>query len=152
MDEAQVVNEKELKKAFKPKNTKLKISIITFVVGILALMAGVVFVLLNTLKGPGIRDAEYLVQIGAWQRRDDSAVVWNFTEVGKGQLTTNFHVNDYDFIWRIDEDRLKIETEWLYDINNEFTYKLDQDNQILTLSDGSSNIDFVPASSIDAEI
>ena len=36
---------------------------------------------------------------------DEPSVIWNFTEIGKGTLTTNNHENDYDFIWAIDGDR-----------------------------------------------
>ena len=68
------------------------------------------------------------------------SLVWEFTEVGKGTLTTNGHINDYEFIWALDEDRLKIETKWLYDLNNEYTYELDQEKGELTLTDGEETI------------
>ena len=81
-----------------------------------------------------MRDAEFLVQMGEWTREDAEGVIWNFTEIGKGTLTTNNHQNDYDFLWSVDGDTLKIETKWLYDLNDEYTYKLQQDNKTLTLS------------------
>ena len=34
----------------------------------------------------------------------------------------NNHINDYDFIWAIDGGKLKIETNWLYTLNNDYSY------------------------------
>ncbi|MBO4276107.1 hypothetical protein J5868_00120 [Candidatus Saccharibacteria bacterium] len=137
----------------KKKSDKKKVwGIVIFVLGLLTLAAGVAFLLHNLLKGPNVRDAEYLVEIGAWQREDEPTVIWNFTEIGKGTLTTNYHINDYDFIWQIDGDTLKIETDWLYDLNDEYTYKLDQGKNTLTLTSASGDINFVPASSVDTEV
>lgn len=160
MDEKDV-SEVELKEAFSPvkeepveqvpkkskkkTNAKKKWGIAIFVLGILVLAAGVTFLLFNLLKGPSVRDAEYLVTVGAWQREDEPTVIWNFTEIGKGTLTTNFHINDYDFIWRMDGDTLKIETDWLYELNDEYTYKLDQGGKTLTITSGEKSYTFVPS-------
>ena len=168
MDEKEV-SETELSAAFQPvaepaqedvkekqpkkkSGTKKKWGVFAFIIGLLTLAGGVAFLIFNLLKGPGVRDAEYLVRMGAWEREGEPAVVWNFTEVGKGTLTTNDHANNYDFIWRIDGDTLKIETKWLYELNDEYTYKLDQGKNVLTLSNESGDINFVPASRVDAEI
>ena len=169
MSEKEVANDAELAEAFKPieestpeedaspkpkkkSSAKKKWGIFVFILGLLTLAAGVTFLLINLLKGPTIRDAEYLVEVGMWEREDEPAVIWNFTEIGKGTLTTNSHINDYEFIWRIDGDTLKIETKWLYELNDEYTYKLDQGKNVLTLSNESGDINFVPASRVDAEI
>lgn len=138
-------------------NGKLKAGIITLVVGVAALVAGVTLLLLNVLSKPAVRDADYLVEIGAWEREDAPGVIWNFTEIGKGKLTTNNHINDYDFIWAIDGGKLKIETNWLYTLNNDYSYILKQgDEAKLTLSTGEGeelvNINFHPASSVDTEV
>ena len=166
MDKTEITDA-ELREAFSPvekkaiqpepkvkkKSNKKKVwGIVIFVFGLLVLAAGVAFLLFNLLKGPNVRDAEYLVEIGAWEREGEPTVIWNFTEIGKGTLTTNFHINDYDFIWRIDGDTLKIETDWLYDLNDEYTYKLDQGKNTLTLTSASGDINFVPASSVDPEV
>jgi len=132
----------------KPKKTasrKQKCGIITLIVGLVALIAGVVFLLINLMKAPVVRDADYLVQVGAWQMKDQPSVEWKFTETGKGTLTTNSHINDYDFIWAIDGDTLKIETAWLYMLNDEYDYKLDQGQKTLTLTSGEDIYTFVPA-------
>lgn len=156
----QEVTESELEAAFSPvekkaikpepkvkkKSNKKKVwGIVIFVFGLLVLAAGVTFLLFNLLKGPNVRDAEYLVEIGAWEREDEPTVVWNFTEIGKGTLTTNFHINDYEFIWRIDGETLKIETDWLYELNDEYTYKLDQGAKTLTIVGEENSYTFVPS-------
>ena len=66
----------------------------------------------------------------------EDGVVWDFTEIGKGKLTTNNHINDYDFIWSLEDGKLKIETDWLYNLENEYEYALDQNAKTLTLTSG----------------
>lgn len=102
-------------------------------VGAAAMAAGVVTMLTKLPSGTGLRDAEYLVEIGAWERVDAPEVVWEFTEVGKGRLTTNDGQNEYDFLWAIDGGRLLVETDWLYTLNDEYEYRLDQEAEELTL-------------------
>ena len=70
------------------------------------------------------------------------SVIWRFTEAGKGTLTTNGHANDYDFIWAIEDGKLKIETKWLYELENEYEYELDKDTGSLILKDGDKEIVF----------
>lgn len=129
-------------------NPAKKSGIVVTIIGAVALVAGIVVLMVNLLAKPGLRDAEYLVEIGAWEREDAPSVVWNFTEIGKGTLTTNGHQNDYDFIWAIDGDKIKIETDWLYALDNEYIYTLDQSAGVLTLGD----VNFRAASSVDAEV
>ena len=140
----QIENRKEIKTK-KPKDKKLVTGIIVFIIGLATLVGGLVFMLLNIFAEPGVRDAEYLVQVGQWVREDETAVIWNFTEIGKGTLTTNNHQNDYEFIWAMEDDELKIETDWLYDLENEYEYKLDQSKNTLVLTNGDDNWTFVPA-------
>ncbi len=61
-------------------------------------------------------------------------VIWNFTEIGKGTLTTNNHIDDHEFKWTIEDDKLKIETDWLYTLYDELTYKLDQKENTLEIT------------------
>ena len=72
-----------------------------------------------------------------------SGVIWNFTEIGKGTLTTNKHLNDYEFAWALDDDKMIIQTDWLYELDNEYDYKLDQNTGTLVLSDGEKEYRFV---------
>ena len=148
---------------------KKRISIIILIIGIIALIAGVVFLIVKLNAGPSIADGEYLVSIGQWTLKnktcaqleceestecistnnesttcENSNVIWTFTEIGKGTLTTNNHLNDYDFIWALEDGKLKIETDWLYTLNDEYSYTLDQGNNTLTLTSSDATFDFIP--------
>ncbi|MBR3254325.1 hypothetical protein IKF88_01160 [Candidatus Saccharibacteria bacterium] len=129
----------------KPVDKKKRFSFVVFVIGLMTLATGATFLLINIFKAPDVRDAEYLVQIGAWQLEDEPTVVWHFTEIGKGTLTTNFHINDYDFIWAIDENRIKIETDWLYTMDDEYVYELNQNDNKLVLMGDDETFTFIPA-------
>ena len=122
-------------------DNRKKWSIAVFVIGLVALASGLGFLIYKLNAGAGMADAEFLVSAGEWVREDTKNVVWDFTEVGKGKLTTDNHTNDYDFIWALDGDKIKIETAWLYDLNDEFDYKLDQKSKTLTIKDTSKNIE-----------
>lgn len=130
---------------------KQKISIIVFVIGLVALVAGIVFLVLRLSQQAALQDGEYLVSVGSFQREDEPGVIWDFTEIGKGKLTTNNHLNDYDFIWALEDGKIKIETAWLYDLNDEYEYRLSGGNLIL-IRDDSSEVKFSPRSSVDAEV
>lgn len=73
----------------------------------------------------------------------ESGVIWNFTEIGKGTLTTNKHKNDYDFAWALEDGKMLIHTDWLYELDNEYNYQLDQGAGTLVLSDGENEYRFV---------
>ena len=123
---------------------KKRISLIVLIIGLLTLIAGVVFLIVRLTAGPSVADGEYLVSVGEWTEQGEPSIVWNFTEIGKGTLTTNNHTNDYDFVWALEDGKLKINTEWLYTLNNEFDYVLDQGSNILTLTSGDETFTFVP--------
>lgn len=110
------------------------ISIGLLVVGLATLVVGVVFLVLNLLKMNQAADGDYLVTAGNWALEGEDGVIWDFTEIGKGTLTTNNHLNDYDFIWAIEDNKLLLETNWLYDLEDEFQYQLDQGAGVLTLT------------------
>lgn len=127
------------------------ISIITFIIGLITLVVGVIFLSINLFSGSSVQDGEYLVSVDSWVKEDEPNVIWTFTEIGKGKLTTNNYVDSYDFIWAISDDTLKIETDWLYTLNNEYKYKISGGNLIL-MPDDSTEIKFVPTSGVDAEV
>ena len=130
---------------------KQKISIIIFIIGLVALVTGVVFLVLRLNRKATLQDGEYLVSVGSFQREDEPGVIWDFTEIGKGKLTTNNHLNDYDFIWELEDGKIKIETAWLYDLNDEYEYQL-RDGNLILIRDDSSEVKFSPRSSVDAEV
>ena len=122
-----------------PLKKKKIISISVLVVGVIVLVVGVVFLVLNLISASKAADGDYLVKAGDWALEDGEGVVWDFTEVGKGTLTTNNHLNDYDFIWALEDGKLKIETDWLYNLENKYEYELDQNSGVLTLTaDGAT--------------
>lgn len=149
---------------------KKRVSLIVFIIGLLTLIAGVVFLIVRLTAKPGVADGEYLVSVGEWKIKggeclqskcsgnikcidengesamvcDGDNVIWNFTEIGKGTLTTNNHVNDYDFVWALEDGKLKINTEWLYTLSDEFEYTLDQNGNVLILTRGDEKVEFIP--------
>ena len=109
------------------------------IAGLATLTIGIVALIVTLTRQPAVQDAEYLVTVGSWQREDAPSVVWEFTEVGKGTLTTNAHANDYEFIWALEDGRLKVETNWLYDLNDDYAYKIKDGKLIL-----NDQITFIP--------
>jgi hypothetical protein len=69
-------------------------------------------------------------------------VVWKFTAIGKGTLTTNAHKNDYDFAWALEDEKMKVRTDWLYEMDNEYDYTLNREDGILTLKSGEKEYRF----------
>ncbi len=127
------------------------ISIIVFIIGLITLVIGVIFLVLNLNKGASLQDGEYLISVDSWVKEDEPSVIWTFSEIGKGKLTTNNNENSYDFIWAIEDGKLKIETDWLYTLNDEYEYRIDDGNLVL-IQDDSTEIKFNPTSSVDSEI
>ena len=123
------------------KSGRNKKSVAIFVIGMLALAAGLAFLIFKLVSGPSKADAEFMVSAGDWVREDAPSVIWDFTEIGKGKLTTDNHANDYDFIWALDGNKLKIETDWLYNLSDEFEYSLDQGGKVLTIKNADKNIE-----------
>ena len=140
------------------------ISLIVFIIGLIMMVVGAVFLVIELTRGPEVQDGEYLVTAKEWVLDDGSncvvtdgsidgeevavancepSVIWKFTEIGKGTLTTNGHTNDYDFIWALKDGKLAIETDWLYDLENEYEYKIDKGAGQLILTDGEKTITFV---------
>ncbi|MBQ2643543.1 hypothetical protein IJG11_01330 [Candidatus Saccharibacteria bacterium] len=123
---------------------KRRVSLIVFIIGIVTLVAGVVFLIVRLNTGPSVQDGEFLVSVGEWQEESEPGVIWNFTEIGKGTLTTNNHTNDYDFSWALEDNKIKIDTEWLYTLSDEFGYELDQNGSVLTITKDDEEIRFIP--------
>lgn len=130
---------------------KQLLSIIIFIIGLITLIVGVVFLILKLNSKAPLEDGEYLISVDSWTKEDEPSVVWTFTEIGKGKLTTNNHLNDYDFVWAIEDGKIKIKTDWLYSLNDEYSYRIEDGNLIL-IRDDSSEIKFNPGSSVDSEV
>lgn len=133
-------DKKKTDKVKDPRKKKKVLSIGVFVLGVIMLAVGIVFLVLNVLKGNAVADGEYLVAAENWVLtdcgdEDCDKVIWDFTEIGKGSLTTDGGEHNYDFKWAIKDGKLDIQTDWLYELNNEYEYSLDQSNGVLTLRD-----------------
>ena len=109
--------------------------------GVITLVVGVVFLVMRLNTAPAVDDAEQILSVASWTKEGSPEVIWTFTEIGKGTLTTNNHLNDYEFDWMIEGDRLLIRTEWLYTMDDEFEYTLDQNSNPLTLTPVGSEDD-----------
>ena len=46
---------------------KKRISLIVSIIGLLTLIAGVVFLIVRLTAGPSVADGEYLVSVGEWK-------------------------------------------------------------------------------------
>ncbi|MBO7664672.1 hypothetical protein J6S46_02345 [Candidatus Saccharibacteria bacterium] len=121
---------------------KKRLPLIIFIIGLVALLGGAGYLIFKIIKQPDLRDAEYLVDAGEWVEEGADGVIWDFTEIGKGSLTTNNHINDYDFLWSMEGDKIKIETKWLYDLEDEYTYSIDRGSKSLTLTAGEKSTTF----------
>ena len=51
--------------------------------------------------------------------------------------------NEYDFKWAFDDNKLKIDTDWLYTLNDEYEFSLDQETKTFTISNDDETITFV---------
>lgn len=128
-------NVEKSKPKTKNKTQKKKIiSISVLVIGLIVLVVGVVFLALNLVNASKSDDGEFLTKVEDWSLEGEEGVIWDFTEIGKGTLTTNNHKNDYSFIWALEDGKLLIETDWLYNLENEYEYSLDQGSGVLTLT------------------
>ena len=127
------------------------ISLIVFIIGLITLVVGIIFLVIDLNKADKLQDSEYLVSTDSWTLDGEPSVIWTFTEIGKGKLTTDNYKNTYDFIWAIEGDTIKIETDWLYTLEDEFKYRIENGNLVLT-KDDSVEIKFNPTSSVDAEV
>ena len=142
----------EAKRAKDPAKRKKTVSLVAMIVGLIMLVAGVVFLVLSLNSKPGTPDGEYLVSAKEWvldkgecpegeaqPECGEAGVVWKFTELGKGTLTTNAHTNDYEFAWALEDGRLLMETDWLYKLENVYDYKIDRGAGTLTLTSDSAD-------------
>ncbi len=143
---------RDVQKAKKSGKNKA-VSLGVLIIGLIMLVVGAVFLILELKKASLLADGDFLVSAGEWRLVEgadcdaesecDDAVIWTFSEIGKGTLTTNGHKNDYDFIWAIRDGKLLIETDWLYKLNNEYEYALDQETRTLTVKSEGAEYKFV---------
>lgn len=146
------VRGREVKNAQTNTGKNKAVSLVVLIIGLIMLTVGVVFLVLGIKRASLLADGDFLVSAGEWKLAESEtcaedeckdAVIWTFSEIGKGTLTTNGHKNDYDFKWAIRDGRLVIETDWLYELDNEYEYMLDQGTRGLILKDDDKEYKFV---------
>ena len=136
------VEEKKPEKSKAKKiSGKKKMPIAVFVVGVIAMIGGLSFLIYKLVAGPAAADADFLINAGEWVEEDEPSVIWRFTEVGKGTHTTDGQQTDYDFIWALENGKIKVETAWLYKLEDTFGYSLDQGSKTLTFKDEDKGIE-----------
>lgn len=123
-------------KSLNPEGRKLKKIIIISVSIFLFLIlggTGLYFYLNREKPSTPLSDADFLVSVGTWEKSGASKVKWIFKENGKGSLTTNDALNFYDFTWTLDNGTLKISTDWLYTLEDEFSFTLNREENSFTV-------------------
>ncbi|MBR3232952.1 hypothetical protein IKF74_01570 [Candidatus Saccharibacteria bacterium] len=85
----------------------------------------------------------------AWEKDGAPTVIWTFRDDGSGEITTN-KSNYYNMNWSLEQGEgesatqtLKITTNWLYDIEDTFTFSLDRDEDTFTVKNLADNIESV---------
>lgn len=146
------VRGREVKNAQTNAGKNKAVSLVALIIGLIMLVVGVVFLVLGVKKASLLADGDFLVSAGEWRLAEsetcaenecEDMVIWIFSGIGKGTLTTNGHKNDYDFKWAIRDGKLVIETDWLYELGNEYEYMIDQEALTLTLRDGEREYKFI---------
>ena len=132
---------KKTKKNKPEKVRSKKLAIAIFVIGIIVLVAGLIVLVVKKTAQPLLDDAEFLITTGQWVREDQPEVIWDFTEVGKGTLTTDAHQNDYNFTWKLDNSKITMETDWLYSFYDTFEYVINQNEKTLTIKNADKDIE-----------
>lgn len=132
-----------------PKKAKLAIIISTIVLAIAGIVAALVlFVFKHEEPEVVLSDRDILVS-HAWEKEDAPTVIWTFRTDGTGEITTN-KSNYYNMTWELSQgeetNTLSITTEWLYKLEDTFTFSLDRENNsfaIKNLADETEST-FVP--------
>ena len=152
-DEFVVTGPKKEKKEKKHRKLSKKarlVIIIGSIVGGLAIIGVLLYFLVFRKVEPVVvlSDRDILVS-HAWEKKDTSTVIWTFRADGTGELTTN-KSNYYDTKWRLEQEDdkqiLKIDTAWLYELNDSFEFVLDRENDsfsVKNLAEETESV-FVP--------
>ena len=130
---AEPKKEEKEKKKHKKLGKKARLAIIIgSVVGSLAIIGVLLYFLVFRKVEPVVvlSDRDILVS-HAWEKKDAPTVIWTFHADGTGELTTN-KSNYYDTKWSLEQEDdkqvLKIDTAWLYELNDSFEFALDREN------------------------
>ena len=126
------------------KKAKIIIALISAIVVISAIAAILIFVVFKK-EEPVIEltDRDILSSI-SWEKEGSPTVIWTFDTDGTGEITTN-KSNYYGIKWTLEEGdttTLNITTDWLYDLNDSFTFTLNRETttfHVVNLVDGTES-------------
>ena len=137
-------NQKSGKRKKLSKKTKLAIIISAVVVALLAIAAILIFVVFKKEEPEVVlTDRDFLSSI-SWEKQGAPTVIWTFHNDGTGEITTN-KSNYYDMEWELEEGdttTLKITTNWLYDLEDSFTFALNREEKtfiVVNLADNTES-------------
>ena len=131
------------------KKARLAIIISSVVVALATIAAVLIFVVFKKEEPVAVLTDRDLLTAHAWEKQDAPTVIWTFHADGTGEITTN-KTNYYDIIWSLSQEedthKLEIQTDWLYKLNDSFTFSLDRETDTFTvknLSDETESV-FLP--------
>jgi len=141
--------EKEKKHKKLGKKARMAIIIGSVVVGLAVVGALLYFLVFRKEEPVAVLTDRDILVAHAWEKQDAPTVIWTFHADGTGEITTN-KSNYYDMKWYFEQDgedrTLKIDTAWLYELNDSFSFTLDRENSSFTvknLADEGESV-FVP--------
>lgn len=128
------------------KKAKLAIIISSIVLGVAAAATALILFVFKTPKPEVVLTDRDILISHAWEKEGAPTVIWTFRADGTGELTTN-KSNYYDMKWSFEQEGeqqvLKIDTAWLYELNDSFVFSLDRENNsfsVKNLSDETESV------------
>lgn len=110
------------------------IVIICSVLAFAAIVAGAFFITKSINEKANISTAEFLASGHEWKKSGEETVVWTFESNGTCKVTTN-STETFDCKWEIEDKNLKIETDWLTTLKDEFEISINtSDNSFTAIS------------------
>ncbi|MBR3204184.1 hypothetical protein IKF81_00680 [Candidatus Saccharibacteria bacterium] len=129
------------------KKSKKPLIISLIIIALVLAAGGASYYFFFRKKSPLIlsSESEYLIETKSWEKVDAPSVIWTFNEQGKGEITTN-KSNYYEMEWELSDKTLKIDTNWLYELNDSFDFFLNREEKSFTVINRSDNTvsTFVP--------
>jgi len=117
----------------KRKTITIICSIIAFV-----LITVAAFFITKALNPDSVSTADFLVAEQSWQKSDEASVVWSFSSDGTCKITTN-STETFDCSWQLIDNNLKIQTNWLKTLSDEFEIEINKSDNSFTVTSKTDN-------------
>ncbi|MBR3319727.1 hypothetical protein IKG20_00230 [Candidatus Saccharibacteria bacterium] len=131
------------------KKAKLAIIISAIVLGVIAIALVLILIVFKKTEPEVVLTDLDILTAHAWEKEGAETVIWTLNRDGTGEITTN-KSNYYDMKWTIEQGEetqtLKVDTAWLYELNDSFSFSLDREADSFTvknLADETESV-FVP--------